>query len=272
MRRGIAAPPADLQAAIKAQGDAALKSYNGGIVDLYLAEIKTSIVDDVANGGWPYRSFLVEDDPTLRENLTTALKERFAEKPDAILAYALICPAIYADDTQLVDKAQSYLKDTDPFLYKLEQSRIDVHWRPYIASVKKAQVAQLLGKMLGLIASEGVDREIAPALAQALGLSRNGAAWQIRQLGAKDSADSFLHGFAVGRGADPDLVLSRREPNSIHVFRSSRERQLVSAITVDSSTSQVTTLSPAVAQSDFDSEWKYWYSNVDDLVGAAGTK
>ncbi len=68
----------------------------------------------------------------LRDGLTKSLKDRFDKKPYSVLAYALICPALYAKDDKLVDQAQSYLKDHDSFLYKLEQAQIDSYWRPYI--------------------------------------------------------------------------------------------------------------------------------------------
>jgi hypothetical protein len=271
MRSGAPAP-AGIQAAIDAQERAARKSYSQGLVDLYLAEIKTSIVDDANNGGWPCRSFLVDGDPNVREDLTAALKERFDEKPDGILAYALICPALYADDAPWVDRLQAYLKGADPFLYKLEQAKVDVYWGPYIVSERKAALALLLGKVLPLIASGGTDREVAPVFASPLGLSPAGAAWQTRQLVLKDSANSTMHGFAISRGTDPDIILSRRDAKSVYAFRSSRDGELVSAIMADRSTKQVTLLSRSEAKAEFDSEWKFWYNNIDDAVGASAVK
>ncbi len=140
LRSGAVTVDPDKRAEIlKTTGAAASKSYHDSIVNLYLWEIKTSIVDPDHNGGWPYRSFLVEDDSPVRKNLTDALKERFDEKPDAILAYASICPAIYAGDDKQVESLESYLKDNDSFLYDREQADVNQYWRPYIKSVLEKQ-------------------------------------------------------------------------------------------------------------------------------------
>jgi hypothetical protein len=108
--------------------------------------------------------------------------------------------------------------------------------------------------------------------ASPLGLSPAGAAWQTRQLVLKDSANSTMHGFAISRGTDPDIILSRRDAKSVYAFRSSRDGELVSAIMADRSTKQVTLLSRSEAKAEFDSEWKFWYNNIDDAVGASAVK
>jgi hypothetical protein len=140
MKKGVTAAPDKQAEILKATGTAASKSYRDSIVNLYLWEVKASIVDPENNGGWPYRSFLVEGDPSVRKSLTKALKDRFEEKPYSLLVYAAICPAIYTGDDKLVDRLQLYLKGHDSFLYKLEQTQIDQYWRPYIkdALVKEA--------------------------------------------------------------------------------------------------------------------------------------
>lgn len=120
---------------LKATHEVASKSYQDGIVDLYLWEIKASIVDPDHNGGWPDHSFLVETSPDVRKNLTKALKERFDKKPYSLLAYALVCPALYVGDDKLVKEAESYLKAHDSFLYILERDQIDQSWRRHIKEI-----------------------------------------------------------------------------------------------------------------------------------------
>jgi len=145
IKKGVAVDAAQRTEVIRTTGEAAFKSYCDGMATLYLQEIKTAIVDPDDNGGWPVRSFLTEGaNPFLRVDLTKALKERFDKKPYSVLAYALICPALYTGDDKLVDQAQSYLKDHDSFLYKMEQGQIDSYWRPYIKSVlaKEAPAAK----------------------------------------------------------------------------------------------------------------------------------
>jgi hypothetical protein len=136
MRKGVAVDADQRKEIIHATSEAAYNSYCESMASLYLQEVKESIADPDHNGGWPYRSFLTEGaDPYVRGRLTKTLKDRFDKKPYSVLAYTLICPAIYTGDDKLVDQAQSYLKDHDSFLYKMEQTQIDSYWRPYIKNV-----------------------------------------------------------------------------------------------------------------------------------------
>jgi hypothetical protein len=127
--------------ALKADHAKANEIYANGLAALYLSEIKISILEPEKGGGWPYRSFLIGD-IGMRANLTQALTKRFEEKPDSILAFALICPALFARDDGLLSRAESYLKENDPYLYKIEQAKIDHSWRPYITSGLKAEDAR----------------------------------------------------------------------------------------------------------------------------------
>jgi hypothetical protein len=112
--------------------------YRSAIAQLYLAEIKASLIDPENHGGWPYRTFLLANKTYLQENLTSELKRMYAAKPDPLLAYALVCPALFAGDDTLVGQVEAYLKDKDPFLYQREQTEVDKFWRPYIqAELKK---------------------------------------------------------------------------------------------------------------------------------------
>ena len=112
-------------------------AYSVALANLYIREIKLSIVDPDTQGGWPYHSFLVEDPNDLRRDLTDALTARFKAKPDSITAYALICPVLYAGDEKKVAFYQTYLKANDPFLYKREQKNITAYWRKGIADELK---------------------------------------------------------------------------------------------------------------------------------------
>jgi hypothetical protein len=136
MRKGVAVDADKRKEIIHTTGVAAYNSYCDSMANLYLQEVKESIADPDNNGGWPVRSFLTEGaDPYVRGRLTKVLKDRFDKKPYSVLAYTLICPAIYTGDGKLVDQAESYLKDHDSFLYKMEQTQVDSYWRPYIKDV-----------------------------------------------------------------------------------------------------------------------------------------
>jgi hypothetical protein len=141
MRKGVTVDAGQKAETIKTAQATASNSYLESIVNLYLCEIKASIIDPDNNNGWPCRSFLLEGNPTLRKHLTKALKDRFEEKPDSILVYAAICPSIYAGDDKLVDRLQTYLKDHDSFLFDFEQGQVDQYWRPYIKGVLAKEAA-----------------------------------------------------------------------------------------------------------------------------------
>ena len=136
MRKGVAVDADKRKEIIHETGVTAYNSYSEGVATLYLQEVKESIADPDSNGGWPYRSFLTEGaNPYARGRLAKTLKDRFDKKPYSVLAYTLICPALYTGDDKLLEEAQSYLKDHDSFLYKMEQAQIDQYWRPYIKDV-----------------------------------------------------------------------------------------------------------------------------------------
>jgi hypothetical protein len=129
----------NLLTAMSAQSGSSSQAFSDAEANLYLYEIKLSIIDPESEGGWPYRSFLIQSDLNLRKMLTDALTARFAATPDPLLAYASICPALYAKDEKQVASLESYLKDKDPFLYKLEQGQVAQFWRSNIESVLKQQ-------------------------------------------------------------------------------------------------------------------------------------
>lgn len=132
-RRGVA--PSDLaqvRATIKSVLADHGRAYDRAVAQLYLSEVKASIIDPENHGGWPYRSFLVMDKGSLSEDLLTELKREYAENPNPVLAYALICPALYASDETLVGQLEAYLKLTDPYLYKMEQGHVNQYWRPWV--------------------------------------------------------------------------------------------------------------------------------------------
>jgi hypothetical protein len=136
MRKGAASVDKGKQVEVlKAANAAAYQTYKDAIVGLYLCEVKMSLIDPDNNGGWPNRTFMLEDNLAVRKHLTKELSDRFGKEPSPILAYALICPALYAKDEKLLAQAESYLRDHDSFLYKQEHAQIEKDWRPYIKDI-----------------------------------------------------------------------------------------------------------------------------------------
>ena len=118
------------------------KAFPEAAANLYIDEIKLSIADPESEGGWPCMSSLVVDE-NMRNAVADVLRTRFGIKPDSIVAYALICPALYADDVSKIALYETYLKDNDLFLYKIEQGNAP-NWRNVVAkelSTRKADEA-----------------------------------------------------------------------------------------------------------------------------------
>jgi len=130
--------PAKQQATLQAGLSRASSAHAGAMANSYLAQVKSSIIDPENHGGWPCRSSLVFQ-PTTRRMLTAILKSRFERQPDAILAYAVICPAIYERNTELMDRAIDYLKKNDPFLHDLAQEQMSSFWLPFISTALRKQ-------------------------------------------------------------------------------------------------------------------------------------
>ncbi len=123
--------PAKRAEILKTANLAASETYGTGLAALYLWEIKASIVDDENHGGWPCRSFIVCDQ-YMRKALAKTLTKQFDDAPDAITAYALLCPALYLRDEALFARAQQYLKENDEFLAKRAQTQLETFWRGFI--------------------------------------------------------------------------------------------------------------------------------------------
>jgi hypothetical protein len=68
---------------------------------IYLHTVKQSIVDPVKHGGWPIRSEYVSTDKaqarTYRE-----LKAIYEKDKSPVVAYALVCPAMFVNDFDLL--------------------------------------------------------------------------------------------------------------------------------------------------------------------------
>lgn len=130
--------PAKQQATVQTGLSRASSAHASAMANSYLAQVKSSIVDPENHGGWPCRSSLVYQ-PTMRRTLTAILKSRFERQPDAITAYAVICPAIYERNHELMNRAIDYLKKHDLFLHDLAQEQMAAFWLPFISNVLKKQ-------------------------------------------------------------------------------------------------------------------------------------
>ena len=132
--------PDKRKAILDAANAEASETYRQGLVALYLWQIKASIADGEHHGGWPYRSFIIMDQ-YMRKALTAGLTKQFDEAPDSILAYALLCPALYAQDDALFARADTYLKENDAFLRQMQEENLEKYWRPWVKNVLDKEAA-----------------------------------------------------------------------------------------------------------------------------------
>lgn len=68
---------------------------------IYLNQVKRSILDPVRQGGWPLRSDYVHEE---REQVKTyrELKVIYEKQKTPVVAYALVCPAMFVNDFGLL--------------------------------------------------------------------------------------------------------------------------------------------------------------------------
>ena len=123
-------------------------------------------------------------------------------------------------------------------------------------------------QVLDLIAGFGIDRDLPPIIANALGLSASGQTWPYKEMDSEvdlGKSSGSRHIFAINRGAAPDLVIALRTGNAMLVFRTRRDGQVVTALSWDTSAAGVVMRTPAEAQADLNAEFSYWTRNVDGI-------
>jgi hypothetical protein len=117
---------------------------------------------------------------------------------------------------------------------------------------------EVLGKLLGLMVDKGLDNDVPPFIANALGLTGSGQTWPGRSLTAIDK-EGTVRGFYVSRGADQDLLISYAPTHKIgRAYRARRDGTVIAAFMFDPDTRQLTMLDPAEAQTSLDAELTIW--------------
>ena len=100
--------------------------------DLYIEQIKWSLISPEKHGGWPVRSFIVEE-PDWIADIYRNLKKKAEQTDDSLVDYALICPALYMVDEPEVQRLLARLEQKDQFLYKQAHENLDRWWRVEVA-------------------------------------------------------------------------------------------------------------------------------------------
>ena|SRR2546427_7308900 len=98
---------------------------------VYIDQVRWSLIDPDDHGGWPVRSPLLMI-PGVLEPIHQRLKAKSDETYDTIFDYALICPGLYMHNEAEVQKVLSRLKAKDAFLYKRANAELK-SWRAYVS-------------------------------------------------------------------------------------------------------------------------------------------
>ena len=120
-----------------------------------------------------------------------------------------------------------------------------------------------------MTADKGVDRDLAPLVANALGLAPEGQSWTSRSLSWKEN-EGPIHSFYISRGPDQDIVFALSNPGKIvYGYRAHRDGSAVAAFSYDPQTKQVAIISTADAQKPLDGQIAFWTGVVANPTTAS---
>ena len=131
--KGITISDADFR---KARSDT-FDKFLAFATDFYIEQVKWSLISPKDQGGWPYRSFVVESSEWIGQ-IYRNLKKKAEQTGDSLMDYALICPALYLVDEAEVQRLLARLERKDQFLYKQARENLD-RWRAEIARRLRAR-------------------------------------------------------------------------------------------------------------------------------------
>lgn len=87
----------------------------------YLSQIKRSILDPVRNGGWPWRSTYVLTDSKTQKKTYSELKAIYEKNKTPLVAYALVCPAMYVDDMEILPELFAKIAENQPLKARFDE-------------------------------------------------------------------------------------------------------------------------------------------------------
>jgi len=95
----------------------------------YLNQIKVSILDPVRNGGWPWRSTYILSDSRTQKKTYSELKAIYEKNKTPLLAFALVCPAMYVDDMELLPELFAKIAENKPLKARFDEVYAKF-WKP----------------------------------------------------------------------------------------------------------------------------------------------
>jgi hypothetical protein len=128
--------PDKWNAIVESTGDRAIAKYREGITELYLTQIKWSVIDPDDHGGWPVRSLLVMNESTAK-TLAKELEQKLSAKREPIVAYALLAVSLHhgEDDRNRL----SAIVAEDAFLKRRLDESWDDFWVPFTDAVRESK-------------------------------------------------------------------------------------------------------------------------------------
>lgn len=95
----------------------------------YLTQVKISILDPVKNGGWPFRSTYVLADSRTQKKTYSELKAIYGKNKTPLVAYALVCPAMYVDDMEILPALIAKIAENKPLKARFDEVYAKF-WKP----------------------------------------------------------------------------------------------------------------------------------------------
>lgn len=95
----------------------------------YLRQVKVSIVDPLKNGGWPWRSTYILSDSRTQKKTYLELKAMYEKNKTPLVAYALVCPAMYVDDMEILPELFAKIADNQPLKARFDEVYAKF-WKP----------------------------------------------------------------------------------------------------------------------------------------------
>ena len=117
----------DLTATPVEPGSEGRQVFNNG--SRYLRQIKRSILDPVRNGGWPWRSTYVLADSKTQQKTYSELKAIYEKDKTPLVAYALVCPAMYVDDMEILPELFAKIAENQPLKARFDEVYA-TFWKP----------------------------------------------------------------------------------------------------------------------------------------------
>lgn len=110
-----------INATIRAGQKRPLQKYSDALTDLYVEQVKWSLLSPEEHGGWPIRSSLIRAEGA---TIYKVLRQRVKATPKPILAYALLCPALQQKDETTVQECL-LIAAKDPYLKTILKERME---------------------------------------------------------------------------------------------------------------------------------------------------